>query len=163
MLEAFFFLMAFFRVFIYFSIASLSFLIFVSYKKAYCNEKATWIIQSVVYLFLALFFSFSVYTIAGLVNMIEGVGIRYRFLVSLIGFTNLPLFFALLNFFNASVYQNGKKERLSGRVSETVSNRFGCGENVEKELPSNNKPLYKNRGKKKSFRLRNLRKGFRKN
>lgn len=54
-------------------------------------------------LFLSISFSFLFYTIASLVNLIEGTGIRYRIVVSLLSIINIPLLLAIINFWNASL------------------------------------------------------------
>lgn len=103
MIEVYFHIMAFFSAIIYASICISSLLVFASYRKAYLKEKPTWIIQSVMLLFLAIGFSFLFYTIASLLNLIEGFGIRYRIIISLLGIINIPLLLAIINFWNASL------------------------------------------------------------
>lgn len=103
MLELYFHTTAFFSSIIYASICISSLLVFASYKKAYRKEKPTWIIQSVMLLFLSMGFSFLFFTLASLVNLIESVGIRYKMVVSLLTITNIPLLLAIINFWEASL------------------------------------------------------------
>lgn len=96
-------LLALARTIVYISISLSSALIASAYYRAYKKEKPTWIIKSVMTLFLALSFSFAFYTISSIVNFIDGASLRYRLVVSLLVFSNIPLLLAILNFGGASI------------------------------------------------------------
>lgn len=104
-------LLALLRTIIYFSISLVSALVASAYYRAYRKEKPTWIIRSVMTLFLALSFSFAFYTITSIINFIDGASLRYQITVSLLAFSNLPLLLAILNFWNASLNQKDKKKK----------------------------------------------------
>lgn len=111
MLEIYFSISALIRALVYTSICISSLLVFASYRKAYYKDKPTWIIQSVMYLFLVIAFSFLFYTLASIVNLVDGAGLRYRYVVSLLGIINLPLLLAIINFWNASLNQSNCTEK----------------------------------------------------
>ncbi|GIW70239.1 MAG: hypothetical protein KatS3mg101_0986 [Patescibacteria group bacterium] len=96
-------LLALIRTVVYISISLSSALIASAYYRAYKKEKPTWIIKAVMTLFLTLSFSFSFYTITSIVNFLDGVSVRYRLVVSLLTFINIPLFLAIINFWRASI------------------------------------------------------------
>lgn len=115
MIENYFTIMAFFRSLVYSSIIISSLLVFASYKKAYYKQKKTWIIQSIMLLFLSIAFSYFFYLITCLINLSEGVSLKYRILVSFLALTNIPLLISIINFWNASLYQKSNKKRRVGK------------------------------------------------
>lgn len=123
MIDIYLHIMAFLRTFVYMLISLFSLLVFSSYHRAYCKDKPTWIIQSVVILFLSIAFSFLFYSIASIINLVEGVGLRYKIVVSLLTITNLPLLFSIINFWNASINQptdTGKDRKSFQRSDDCV-------------------------------------------
>jgi hypothetical protein len=108
MLEEFFKLLALLRTFVYLSICLSSLLVASSYLKAYREVKPTWIIQSIMILFFSIAFSFLFFSLASIINFLDGASFRYKVVVSLLALANLPLLWAIINFWFACLFE--KKE-----------------------------------------------------
>lgn len=110
MIDPVFKISSFLRAVVYASITIISGIVASSYYRAYIKEKPTWIIQSVIYLFASLFFSYLFFLLASITALIEGAGEKYKFIVSILFFTNLPVLFAIINFWNASISGDDKQK-----------------------------------------------------